>query len=300
MSAKTTISLVSVCDNHFISLLAALAKSIDVNHRSDELIHYYIVDDNISLRNKQRLERSLANPLLKIIWVSMSDVLAQMNGSLPNDNSSFPLSVYMRLILPFFLPEDVKKVIYLDVDMLVLEDVAKLWHTDIANKIVAGVVDRSQVVSSSWGGIKNYKELGLLEDTKYFNTGLMLINLDEWKREKITERVFKCIKENQKWLNFPDQYGLNVVFANQWHELDRRWNCVPMANEENPFLIHFIGRKPIFKGYNYNEKYKQFFFSYLKLTEWKDFKQKSEFDRLAKKLFNKGVKKLKSILPARD
>jgi len=128
---------------------------------------------------------------------------------------------------------------------------------------------------------------------------LLLINLEEWRRKNITERVFKCIKENQEWLNFPDQYGLNVVFANQWYELDYRWNCVPMSTEKQPFIIHFIGRKPIFKGYNYNEQYKQLFFSYLKLTEWRNFKQKSEFDRLAKKLFNKGVKKFKNIFPTK-
>jgi len=87
----------------------------------------------------------------------MDDAVGQ-GSNLPNDKSSFPLSIYIRLFLPFFLPQHVKKAIYLDADMLVLEDVAKLWNTDIGEKIVAGVVDRSQVVSSSWGGIQNYRE----------------------------------------------------------------------------------------------------------------------------------------------
>ncbi|MGZ3939647.1 MAG: glycosyltransferase family 8 protein, partial [Flavisolibacter sp.] len=290
-----TITLVTVSNNHFIALLAVLAKSIDANHLSDEFVDMYIVDDNISFRNKQKLQRSIINPRLKVIWVAMEEVLARGKNALPNDSSSFPLSVYIRLCLPNFLPARLEKAIYLDADTLVLEEIAKLWRIEMGDKMIAGVVDRAKVVSSNWGGIKNYKELGLSEDIKYFNSGVLIINLKEWRINNITETLFKCLKANKKWLNFPDQYGLNVVFANQWFELDHRWNCIPFSDEKHPYIIHFIGRKPIFKEYDYNEEYKRLFFNYLELTEWKDFRQKSELSRLAKKLYNKSIKKLKSI-----
>jgi lipopolysaccharide biosynthesis glycosyltransferase len=299
MSTKKKITLITVADNYFIPLLAALTKSIDVNHRSDELIDYYIVDDDISPVNKRRLQEGLKNPKLNIIWVAMNEALPP-SYPLPLDNSSFPYSIFVRLCLPFFIPEEVERIIYLDADMLVLEDISTLWYTNIGEHTIAGVVDRSEVVSSEWGGIKNYKELGLPPETKYFNTGVLLINLEQWRSENRTQRLLQCISENGSYLNFPDQYALNVVFANEWYELDRRWNSFPMIPVEDPFLIHFIDRKPIFKRYDYSAKYKELFFHYLDQTDWKNYKLRSEFSRLSKKAYDMAVKKLKKAFQGKN
>lgn len=297
MTLTNTITLTTVADNHFAVLLAALIKSIEINHRSGEDIHIYIVDDGLSEANRQKLMNSISQEKIQIFWTKIEDAVPS-HLSLPLDNSSFPLNTYVRLCLPFYIPQNVDKVIYLDADMIVLEDISKLWHTDLNGKVIAGVVDRSEVVSSSWGGIQNYKELGLHHDTKYFNAGLLMIDLNKWRQQNFTEVVLKCISENRKCATFPDQYGLNVVFANQWLELNSLWNCIPMRNEKNPYLIHFIGRKPIFKGYNYNPKYKEQFFEYVNQTEWKNYRQKSEMNRLAKKLYNVVTKKIKRMVEA--
>lgn len=295
MALTNTITLTTVADNHFAVLLAALIKSIEINHQSGEDIHIYIVDDGLSEANRQKLTNSISGQKIKLYWTKIQDAVpAHIN--LPLDNSSFPLNTYVRLCLPYFIPQNVEKVIYLDVDMIVLEDISKLWNTDLNGKVIAGAVDRSEVVSSTWGGIRNYKELGLPPDTKYFNAGLLVIDLKKWRDQCYTEIVFQCIKENRENATFPDQYGLNVVFANQWCELSSLWNCIPMRNEQNPYLIHFIGRKPIFKGYNYNQKYKEQFFEYVNQTEWKNYRQRSEMNRLAKKLYNVVSKKIKRMV----
>ena len=67
-------------------------------------------------------------------------------------------------------------------------------------------------------------------------------------------------------LIFPINMGLNVIFANQWFELDHRWNTFATLNEKDPYIIHFIGRKPIYSSYENNESYATDFFSYLQLT----------------------------------
>lgn len=54
---KSPITIFTVTDNHFVVLLAALLKSIDVNHQSDELINFYIVGDNLTQKNKANLEK---------------------------------------------------------------------------------------------------------------------------------------------------------------------------------------------------------------------------------------------------
>lgn len=290
MKQQNIISIVSVCDNHYVIMLAALIKSIEENHHSGENIDYYIVDDGISEKNKVKLKSSIKSQFIYLKWIKMGDILS--NGiKLPLDYSSFPLNIYIRLFIPYFIPANLKKVIYLDVDMIVCTDISELWQTKLEDKVLGGVVDRSDSVSTEWLGIKNYKDLGIPADTKYFNSGMLLINPEKWRDLNITERVISCIQDNIKFADFPDQYGLNVVFANQWIELDKRWNSQAMLATETPYIIHFTGRKPIYSSYDYNPDYREEFFKYIRQTQWSNFKPISEFRRIMKKIYNKFEKK---------
>ena len=152
---------------------------------------------------------------------------------MPADHSSFPLNIYARLFIPYFVPGHIEKVLYMDVDMLVLKDISKLWKTNLQNRMVAGVVDRIKVVSCIWGGIPNYKEFEIPPQTKYFNSGLLLIDTFKWRDLHIAERVMQCVSRNKKYASFLDQYGLNVIFANQWFELDPRWNTYAIFFKKN-------------------------------------------------------------------
>lgn len=290
MNQQNRITIISVCDNHYMIMLAALLKSIEKNHHSSEKIDYYIVEDEISSKNKQMLLDSTNKEMINIKWLKMSEITPK-EFKLPLDYSSFPLNIYIRLFIPHFIPVPIEKAIYLDVDMIVLEDISKLWGTNIGNKVIAGVVDRSGLVSNEWLGIKNYKDLGISPDAKYYNSGLLLIDPQKWRQLNITQKVIKCIHDNITFADFPDQYGLNVVFADQWFELDPRWNSQAMLAIEKPFIIHFTGRKPFYKSYNYNSSYKDHFYKYLKQTKWNNFKPIGEYRRLLKKIYNKFEKR---------
>ncbi|MCX6306817.1 MAG: glycosyltransferase family 8 protein [Bacteroidetes bacterium] len=287
---SNAITIFTVCDNHFTVLLAALIKSIEVNHHSDEHVNLYIVGDKLTPANKKNLEKCAESEKFSFFWIEIKDVIKD-KSSLPLDGSSFPLIVYIRLFFPLFLPPEIDKVIYLDVDMIVRKDISVLWQTDLGDKIIAGVPDRSEKVSCSWGGIANYAELGIDPDSKYFNSGLLMMSRRKWVASNITEKIIDCIAANKKYANFPDQYGLNVVFANQWMELDRRWNSYSMIETEDPYLIHFIGIKPIFTSYSYVEKYKTEFYRYLEMTPWAGYKPIGNYVRLLKKVQNKVFKK---------
>jgi lipopolysaccharide biosynthesis glycosyltransferase len=290
--SQNRITVVTVCDNHYIILLAALIKSIEVTHKTDEKIDLYIINDQINTKNKDKLIRSIDSEMIQIHWLDMSEVIPE-NIKLPIDRSSFPLNIYARLFIPYFLPEDVEKAVYFDVDIILLKDISDLAKTDMGDKTIAGVVDKSGTISTAWAGIGNYKELGLPPDTKYFNSGVLVINPIKWRNSDITTKIINCINENVNFTNFPDQYGLNVVFANQWLELDPNWNCQSAFFHENPCLIHFTGKKPIYRSYDMN--YKDEFYNYLKLTKWNDFKPVGEYQWVLKKIYNKLEKKVHYI-----
>jgi lipopolysaccharide biosynthesis glycosyltransferase len=247
-----------------------------------------VVEDGVSDKNKLKLEKSIASPLIKIEWIKMGDAIPT-SFQLPTDKSTYPINIYIRVFIPYFIPAAVKKVLYLDVDMIMLADIAKLWKHGIHPFPVAAVQDpRIKTVDNSWGGIKNYKELGLDPKTAFFNSGLMIMDTQKWRKDNIAQKVIDCLQNNKKYLNYPDQYVLNVVLANNWLRLDPLWNHFADLDSQQaePFLIHYIERKPIYKSYANDKKYQDLFFYYLNLTEWRNTQRIGEFSRLFKKIRN--------------
>ncbi|WP_242457687.1 glycosyltransferase family 8 protein [Pedobacter sp. BS3] len=283
---KDQIVIVTVCDDHYVVLLAALIRSIVINHTGNERIILYIVEDGLAPDNKQKIQGLTDPEKTQINWLSMTDALPP-GIQLPLDHSSYPLNIYARLFIPYFLPAGLEKALYLDVDMLVLHDVSILWQLDISNFYLAAVPDpRIKTVDNAWGGIKNYRDFGLQPQTPYFNTGLLLINLSKWREDDIANRIIALIQANKASANYPDQYGLNVVLANRWLALDPLWNCFASEDMEDPYIIHFISRKPIYKTYNNNPRYYQLFYSYLEKTPWQNSKPLGEGRRYLKKITN--------------
>lgn len=285
MPELDNIAIVCVCDDHYAILLAALIKSIESNHHTAEKLEFFIVQDEITSKSQQKIESSVDRGKTILHWLPLADCIPA-NAKLPVDNSSAPLNVYARLYIPHFVPKHIKKVIYLDVDMIVLEDISKLMAIDLEGKITAAVQDQFIQVVSRWGGVGNYEELGIDPDNKYFNSGLMIINLDQWEKANITDKVLDCIEKHKKHILYQDQYGLNAVLFADWTPLDPLWNRFAYSEEERPFLIHFTGRKPIYKSYEYSEKYRDIFYSYLKMTPWKNFRPIGEARRYFKKFNN--------------
>ncbi len=289
METLQPIVIVVACDNHYMPLLAGLIKSIEVNHKTEEHIHFFILDDGITRKNKTRLTDSVSPKIFTLHWVPMDQVIPA-GMSIPYDNSSYPLIIHMRMFIPYFIPKEYEKVIYMDVDMIVNDDISKLWNTDLEGFTIAAIIDVRIRKFGNSHAVENYRELGFAPETKYFNTGLILMNTLQWRKDDLTPKIFQCIEENRKFANYPDQYGLNVVFANNWLEIDTKWSW--SAEEWNPdaSLIHFIWRKPIYKTYMFDKRYQDMFYQYLRLTKWVDFVPISETKRLIKKILNKLLK----------
>lgn len=279
------ISIVCVCDNHYIVLLGALIKSIEVNNSDNRSLEFYIVEEGITKANKKKLVDSVDEKQVRITWLPISTCIPK-DIKLPADINSLPTNIYARLFISEFLPSNIDQVIYLDVDMIVLSPISKLWDINLGHKIVAAVQDQFIQTVSRWGGVPNYEHFGIAPEQKYFNSGLMLINLPKWRAANVSDRVISCIHENKEFSQFADQYGLNVVLHANWLELDPLWNCFAYSEHKNPYLIHFTGRKPIYKSYNFSEEYRNHFYNYLKQTEWNNFKPINETRRYVKKIMN--------------
>ncbi len=285
MSNRHSLTIVVVCDNHYVVLAAVLIKSIETNLRKGGKIDLWIVDDGISEHSKSRMHASVIPEITQIHWITIQDAI--QGARLPIDRSSYPLNIYARLYIPYFIPQNIEKVLYLDADMLVLADLYELFNTNLELSILAAVTDpRVKTFDNHWGGILNYKELGLRGGSAYFNTGLLLINTKKWIDAGITEQIVAIINTNVRFANYPDQYGLNIAMADKWLKLDDAWNNFVTVAHPHPKIIHFVDRKPIYKAYKNNPQYKQLFFEYLNNTAWKNYRPIGEPKRYLKKINN--------------
>lgn len=266
MSFAEKITIVVASDNHYLIMLAALLKSIEVNQKSEQAIDVWIISDGITAKNRRKLEESLKREIFKLYWISNKNVVPK-GMRLPLDRNTYPLSIFMRLFIPYFLPVNIKKALYMDVDMIANTDISPLWNTDITNHVVAAVTDNGGN-SSIRNSVPNYKDLNLPGDAKFFNSGLLLINTEKWRDNNITVKVINSVNLNRKHTKYSDQYGLNVNLVGQWLELDPLWNCFSNSDHPNPHITHFAYRKPFYKSYFYNVSHQKNFYRYLNLTKW--------------------------------
>ena len=294
MKQQQNISIVVASDNFFAIMIAALLKSIDENHITGEHINFYIIDDGISTKYKKLLN-SIANPSrITLKWFKSKEIIPA-GIVIPADSSSFPLTVFLRIFAPYIIDQDAERMIYIDVDTIVQDDISTLWNMPLGNYTIGAVQDYSGTIDCKWAGIPNYKQLGLAGNSKYFNSGVLLINPKKWRAEKITDKVIEVLVKYKEFVVMPDQYGLNVVFANNWLEINPKWNWFANKDDEKPSLIHFVEIKPIFTSYKFKDSYKKEFYRYLSMTPWKNFKPISENRRLVRKIYNKIKKKILSL-----
>ena len=171
---------------------------------------------------------------------------AQHDARLPRE-ASFPL------LLPEVLPRDLERILFLDADLLVLEDLMTLWETPLDQCVLAASPDAAVPRCSAPRGVKGWKALGIPQTAPYFNGGVLLIDLGRWRERAVTQRAREYFSATREPIDFLHQEALNAVVWNDWMPLEARWN-LPASSAGRPYespaseawlrpgVIHFSGR----------------------------------------------------------
>ena len=138
--------------------------------------------------------------------------------SLPS-TPEFGTIVWLRFHLPEVLG-DASRVLYLDSDTFVAGALRPLWETDLGVAPVAAVAN---VVEP--GARAHVAELGVAYPGGFFNSGVLLLDLERMRSEHATEALLRFAEEHRADLLWPDQDALNAVFAERWVALHPRWNA---------------------------------------------------------------------------
>jgi hypothetical protein len=154
---------------------------------------------------------------------------------------------YCRILLPHLL--DVARLIYLDCDVLVFRDLSELFDLELsAGKILAAVPD-SETLSLAEDSLVVARAMKLSAEGAYFNCGVMLMNLDELRKQKFLERSLEFLETWRGHYRFWDQSAINFLLHGQIHALPKYWNRASWQfdqQEDNNLgcLLHYTGAVP--------------------------------------------------------
>ena len=224
--------------------LAVMLHSALEGLRHGATISAHIVDAGLTPTDRVRLADLAGRHGAAIHWHEPSETSFKAFPAWGRMTST----TYHRLLLPRLLPEEVTRAIWLDCDLVVTTDLARLWETDLGGFHLLAVRDAVVPLVSSQYGIRRWRELGLPRTAAYFNAGVMLIDVDSWRQDDIGTLAGDYLRHAPEVM-FWDQEGLNAVLPGRWGALDPRWNRMPNADRRGatrgahatPWIVHFSG-----------------------------------------------------------
>jgi len=265
------INIVFASDDNYAQHAAVAAASILLNAEHPEKMYFFILEDGISEKKQRKIQQTIESLKGHIVFIPVKG----------EDFSSFFVSAqlsraaYFRLAVAHLLPQNVGRAIYLDCDLLVFADIEDLWYTDMGGAVIAAVPDCG-IMASSRSRKEKKACIGLPYDMEYFNSGVILMDIDAWRNENCGEKLAALVKEN----DYPhhDQDALNELFLGRWCRLPLKWNVIPpvwfmfmkvvfspwrkeaATARQHPAILHYAGGyKPweydIYEGFN-DEYYK--------------------------------------------
>ena len=211
--------IICAADNAYAMPLAVMLRSLTENMRRYSRAVVWVLDGGISRANKRRILKSLPTGVLSVSWVK------------PDHNrlKSMPvfghvtICTYYRLLLGELLPQSVHKVIYLDVDAIVLGDIGELWDIPMNGGILLAVAEPGKIVSQS-DGLRMYEDLHLLPDAPYFNAGILVIDCEQWRQKNLFVVATEFVRKYRHLIQWHDQDVLNAILAGLWGTLPQKWN----------------------------------------------------------------------------
>lgn len=209
-------------------------------------IYLLIETEDISEIPYLKLFQKLYNVEFKLVNIN-NYIRKRINPNSKNDNTFFTKFSFGKLLLPDIISED--KVLYLDSDTLVIDDLSSIWNFNIDEYYTAGVKD--------WGIYKrgNISELGIKD--KYINSGVVIFNVKKIKEDKIHDKWFYIV--NNYKLIFPDQDALNTACTDKIFYLPDIYNVADDVTKEPEDvslakIIHYAGIK---ENWVYDLKYSE-------------------------------------------
>lgn len=254
-------------DDGYIPFLAVSLESLIENSSKEYLYSIKILYTDIKEENKKKINK-YEKDNVKIEFVDLNYYIKEVKEKLYT-RDYYTKTTYFRLFIPDLYPQ-YNKAIYLDSDIVVLGDIAELYNKEIGNNLVAAAPD--DIIQNN-PVFREYAELvvGVSSYKKYFNAGILLMNLDEMRKFDFQNK-FLYLLETIKFAVAQDQDYLNRLCKGRTKIIEKIWDRMPIPTdsieEKDLKIIHY---NLIYKPWHVEDTlYKEYFWRYAEKTEFYD------------------------------
>lgn len=263
---KNKITVVMSSSSFYVPYLTVVIYSIIKAGNLDTCYEIIILNREISNEQKKLMHSFFNNfPNIQIRFLHIDKELQDCDY---NYRENYVAESFYRVIMLNLLKE-YEKIIYLDCDVIVLEDLAKLYSIDLEGYFAGVVRDPAGIgwCGKNHDGRKEYMKevLGLTSHNDYFQSGVMVFNLRYFRENYTLKDVIEAASNPQ--IIWGDQDVLNQMFAGRVKYLENSWNTIVnndsekqiknfdilasrtifdeyMIAREKPYIIHYAGNKP--------------------------------------------------------
>lgn len=227
-------------DDNYVPYLVVSIRSLIDTASANNTYSIYVLNTGLKDANKKAL-KDMETANVKIGFVDLTEKVKDIYSKLQAQlRDYYSPSIYYRLFIPTMFPK-YKKALYLDCDITILEDVANLYNHDLKNNLVGAIVD--EVVTSN-EVFRYYVSNALgVNEYKYFNSGILVMNLDAFRKEKFEEKFIYLLNNYNFGTVAPDQDYLNVLCKGRILYIEKAWNKMPVSNEgfdeKDLKLVHY-------------------------------------------------------------
>lgn len=220
------IDIVLCTDENYAPYCAVVIASAILNSEKPKDLRFFILTPGLKQDTTALIRSMVAKYESRVEFITFN---TQVSDSV--DLKRFGLGTIMRLYMHRHLPQDCNRVIYLDCDLAILGDLAKLYSQDLGGHAVGAVLDLCSPDTFAQQSAKY----------QYCNAGVLLVDLKLWRDQKIGERALDCLQNTKVDLEYLDQDALNYVLSGDWQELGLSWNFQPAAyvalEKSYPYLV---------------------------------------------------------------
>lgn len=187
-------------------------QSMLMNNMSADDITLYYIGNGLEDETKERLQKLVNEFERTIVFIPMPEWLNSISGLLRTNAIAYTYCYFQDI-----LPESVDKVLLLEGDTIVTDDLTEFYNIDIADYYLAAADD----LQSKWCKEK----VGIKASSPYFNSGVMLINLKKMREDNISNRITKLIKSGTAKFMYEVQDEMNVLLEGKVKIIPPKFNA---------------------------------------------------------------------------
>ena len=271
MNHSSRMNISTSLNSKYMRYTYVMLTSLFENQPKNMDIHVYLLHSDLTLTDKEHLQTVVENHggTLHLLQVDPSCLPASCPTTV-----NWSLEMYFRLMLSRLLPEDVDRILYIDVDTIVNHSLEDFYNTDFEGNMLCACTDP---LNGEFPDIRNeiFAE-HIKQGFTYFNSGVLLMNVSALRNKYGLEDYLKVAEDLEYNILAPDQDLLNYVHWNEVKIMDaNKYNLFARLAynydihyeevKEQVTIVHFPGRKP-WSGVNLHFDIEQLWWDYAKKT----------------------------------